>query len=178
MATYWVVPLYGLLKHRRIFNMSRNREILIDRIVTSAQNIRKTVDSVPVDKLTVSPSVGEWSVEETLAHVRNVAVLVYGLRLRRLLNEDDPLFAGYDEERFLQTAVLQPQPISDIVQTIVAEHEQTARLLSTLADKSWHRTGHHPESGTISIEFLARRLAEHAEEHNQQIINSLSQLSK
>jgi hypothetical protein len=178
MATYWVGHRYGLLKHKRIFTMNQNHENLIERIVISAQNIRKAVDSAPVDKLTVSPSEGEWSVQETLAHVRNVAVLVYGLRLRRLFNEDDPLFADYDEECFLQTAVLQQQPISDIVQTIVAEHEQTARLLSTLADKSWHRSGRHPESGTMSIEFLARRIAEHAEEHNQQIINSLSLLSK
>lgn len=158
--------------------MSQNHENLIERIMTSAQTLHEAVESAPVDKLTLSPSEGEWSVLETLIHIRNVVVLVYGLRLRRLFNEIDPLFANYDEERFRQAGMLESQPISDIVQTIVTEHEQTARLLRALPDEGWQRTGRHSEMGAMSIEFLARRIAEHAEEHNQQIVNTVAALSK
>jgi hypothetical protein len=55
------------------------------------------------------------------------------------------------------------------VDTIVAEHEQLARLLRTLPDAEWARQGRHPTFGVMSIEFLAGRVGEHAEEHAAQI---------
>jgi hypothetical protein len=56
-----------------------------------------------------------------------------------------------------------------LLATVVAEHEQLARLLETLPDEQWARAGRHPSLGTMSIEFLARRVSEHAEEHAAQI---------
>jgi hypothetical protein len=52
---------------------------------------------------------------------------------------------------------------------VVAEHEQLARLLQTLPDADWAREGRHPSLGVMSIDFLARRVGEHAEEHAAQI---------
>jgi hypothetical protein len=51
----------------------------------------------------------------------------------------------------------------------VAEHAQLARLLRTLPDADWSREGRHPSLGAMSIEFFARRVGEHAEEHAAQI---------
>jgi hypothetical protein len=42
-------------------------------------------------------------------------------------------------------------------------------LLKTLPDADWAREGRHPSLGVMSIEFLARRVGEHAEEHATQI---------
>lgn len=52
---------------------------------------------------------------------------------------------------------------------ILAELEQMAKLLATLPDDRWQRQGRHPELGPMSIEFLARRVAEHTAEHAAQI---------
>jgi hypothetical protein len=60
--------------------------------------------------------------------------------------------------------------VGELVEAIVAEHEQVARLLRTLPDDRWQRRGRHPELGEMSIEFLARRVAEHAEEHAAQVV--------
>jgi hypothetical protein len=43
------------------------------------------------------------------------------------------------------------------------------RLLEILPDAEWAREGRHPSLGVMSIEFLARRIGEHAEEHAAQI---------
>jgi hypothetical protein len=37
-------------------------------------------------------------------------------------------------------------------------------------DEEWAREGTHPRYGVVSIEFLARRMGEHAEEHAAQIV--------
>ena len=112
---------------------------------------------------------GEWSVRETLVHMRNSVLMVHGLRIRRLLYEADPVFADYDEGTFRREDLQRGEPVDGIVEMIVREHEQIAGLLDGLPDDRWTRQGRHPQLGPMSVEFLARRVVEHALEHTQQI---------
>jgi hypothetical protein len=148
---------------------SPEHQQLIERIRTSAETVRRAVARVPAARHAVPPRPGEWSALETLVHVRNVVVMVYGLRIRRLFYEADPVFADYDERAHREGGLARGERVPDLVETIVAEQQQIARLLATLPDEEWSRQGRHPELGAMSIAFLARRVAEHAEEHAAQI---------
>jgi hypothetical protein len=98
-----------------------------------------------------------------------VVVHVYGLRIRRLLYEAAPIFADFDEEGYRPASLARGETIEYLLDTIVGEHEQLARLLQAVPDADWAREGRHPAFGIMSIEFLARRVGEHAEEHAAQI---------
>src|SRR5947207_2532267 len=84
--------------------------------------------------------------------------------------QDDPRYADLDEEGDRRSILARDEAAEDLLDTIVAEHEQLARLLQTLPDPEWSRQGRHPSLGVMSIEFLARRVGEHAEEHAAQIV--------
>ena len=142
---------------------------LIERIRSSAVVVRRAVEAAPPARFGVAPRAGEWSALETLTHLRDVVVHVYGLRIRRLLYEDAPVFADFDEEGYRAASLARGETAGALLDTIVAEHEQLARLLQTLPDADWAREGRHPTFGVMSIEFLARRVGEHAEEHANQI---------
>ena len=79
------------------------------------------------------------------------------------------MFADYDEAAFRAEDLRRGEPLDDLVRMIVHEHEQIAGLLDGLPDDRWARQGRHPELGSMSVEFLARRVAEHSLEHTQQI---------
>lgn len=149
--------------------MSPAHAQLIDRIRSSAASLAAAVRAVPAGKEAQPPAPGEWSALETLVHARNVALLVLGVRIRRLLYEADPVFADYDDGPVRRANLQRPEPPGDVLDAIVAEHEQIARLLRALPDAEWQRQGRHPERGPMSIEFLARWAAEHAEDHAAQI---------
>lgn len=149
--------------------MTPEHRALLERIRSSADAVRRAVEATPPDRLARAPQVGEWSALETLTHLRDVIVHVYGLRIRRLLYEDAPLFADFDEEGYRRASLARGESAGNLLDTIVAEHEQLARLLQTLPDAEWAREGRHPSLGVMSIEFLARRVSEHAEEHAAQI---------
>jgi hypothetical protein len=83
--------------------------------------------------------------------------------------EDGPLFADFDEERYRRESLARAESTRDLLDTIVAVHAQLGRLLEILPDAEWAREGRHPSLGVMSIEFLARRIGEHAEEHAAQI---------
>jgi hypothetical protein len=131
--------------------------------------VREAVARAKRGRFTEAPRAGEWSALETLTHLRDVIVHVYGLRIRRLLYEDAPVFADFDEEGYRRASLARGESAEYLLDTIVGEHEQLARLLEALPDAEWGRAGRHPSLGTMSIEFLARRVGEHAEEHAAQI---------
>src|SRR3989475_6524043 len=149
--------------------MSPEYHVIPEGIRPSAGVVRRAVEAAPPDRFAQPPREGEWSALETLTHLRDVVVHVYGLRIRRLLYEEAPLFADFDEEGFRRASLVRGEKTGDLLETIVAEHEQLARLLQTLPDAEWSRQGRHPSLGVMSIEFLARRVGEHAEEHAAQI---------
>jgi len=151
--------------------LTAERRALVERILASGEEVERGVEAVTPGKHGVSPREGEWSVVETLIHLRNVVVMVHGLRIRRLLYEEAPVFADYDEPAHRRATMGRRPAVDHLVRMIVAEHRQIAGLLAELPDDQWSRTGRHPDLGEMSIEFLARRVAEHAEEQARQILD-------
>jgi hypothetical protein len=149
--------------------MTSEHGALLERMRTSAAVVRRAVAAVPEGRLRTAPAPGEWSALETLIHLTHVVVHVYGLRIRRLLYEDAPVFADFDEARHRHAALVRGDSADELVAIVAGEHEQLARLLHILPDGEWARAGRHPSLGVVSIEFLARRVGEHAEEHAAQI---------
>jgi len=149
--------------------MSPEHRAILERMRSSAGVVQRAVEAAPPGRFGLPPREGEWSALETLTHLRDVVVHVYGLRIRRLLYEDAPVFADFDEEGYRRASLARGEAVGGLLDTIVAEHEQLARLLQTLPDADWSRQGRHPSLGIMSIEFLARRVGEHAEEDAAQI---------
>jgi hypothetical protein len=149
--------------------MTPEHRVILERMRSSAGAVRRAVKAAPPGRFARPPRDGEWSALETLTHLRDVVVHVHGLRIRRLLYEDAPLFADFDEEGYRRASLTRGEATDDLLETIVAEHEQLARLLESLPDAEWSREGRHPSLGAMSIELLARRVGEHAGEHAAQI---------
>jgi hypothetical protein len=52
------------------------------------------------DKLLVKPAPDRWSICEVLNHLTDVENLAVGLRAKRVLDEEMPLFVDYDQARY------------------------------------------------------------------------------
>ncbi len=139
--------------------MTPEHRALIDRMRSSALVVRRAVEGAPRARFDKAPRPGEWSALETLTHLRDVIVHVYGLRMRRMFYEAAPLFADFDEEAYRPASLARGESVEYLLETFVGEQEQLARLLEALPDAEWER----------QIEFLARRAGEHAAEHAAQI---------
>jgi uncharacterized damage-inducible protein DinB len=157
--------------------MLQNQLEIIERIRKSTQDLTDVIEPIPDSMITRKPEEKEWSILDTVIHVRNVAMFAYGLRIRRLVHEVDPLFANYHEDSDRLADMKQSQPVREVVEMIAAEHRAISQILSLLSEEAWERSGRHSESGRLSIDFLARRLADHAEEHVQQIRDTYGTLT-
>jgi DinB superfamily len=149
--------------------MTPEHEAIIARIESSAAAVRRAVGDAPPYRFGLAPKPGEWSAMETLTHLCQVVVHVYGTRIRRLMHETAAEFADFDEVSVRRASLARGDTQAALLETIVQEHLQLARLLRTLTTATWSREGRHPTLGPMSIEFLARRVGDHADEHAAQI---------
>ncbi len=149
--------------------MNESHQAIIEQIRALGQSMEELVISIPEKHLSARPDSDAWSIQEIVSHTRDVVMLAYGLRIRRLLYEPKPLFPDYDEDNELLRALSDEQPVKEGVRMIRAEHDLIADLLSLLTDSAWQRVGTHRTRGSLSIKFLAQRIVAHAQEHHQQI---------
>ena len=158
--------------------MNETFQEIIGQMRALGQSMEELVLSVPEKHLSVRPDSDAWSIHEIVFHTRNVVMLAYGLRIRRLVYEVNPLFPDYDEDNELLKELSDQQPTKEIARMIRTEHDLIADLLSLLPVNAWQRAGTHRTSGSLTIQFLAQRIVAHAQEHHDQIKETVQILSQ
>jgi hypothetical protein len=99
------------------------------------------------------PDDSTWSVLEYSCHVRDV-VRLYDSRLQRMLTEDDPLYANWDQDA---TAVEERYAEQDPA-VVAAELATAAELLAARFDgvADWERPGRRSDGASFTVETFGR----------------------
>jgi hypothetical protein len=90
------------------------------------------------------------------------------IRLRRLIAEESPLIAGYDEPEWARR-LHYDRPIETSVAVLGAVRAASLELLETLSEAEWSRAGTHSDSGAYGVDDWLRIYANHSHEHAAQI---------
>jgi DinB superfamily len=111
---------------------------------------------------------GEWTPREVVHHLAD-SEMTSALRLRRLIAEEQPVIAGYDEAEWARRLHYDDRPIGPSLDALAAARATTADILARLTDAEWGRVGTHTESGAYGVERWLEIYAAHAHEHADQI---------
>jgi hypothetical protein len=141
---------------------------LAARYRRGAAEVVEAVTGLSPEELDWRPAPGEWSVREIVHHVADAETMA-AARLRRLLTEDQPQIAAYDEQVLARRFHYATRPIEPALEAIQALRATTAELLDLLSDADWQRTGTHSELGPYSVERWLEFNASHAHDHAAQI---------
>lgn len=101
------------------------------------------------------PADDQWSALEYGCHVRDVFTL-FDERLHRMLNEDGPQFANWDQD---VTAVEQRYDLQDpavVSDELVAAGTACAARWDEVTDGDWGRTGDRSDGSSFTIDSFAR----------------------
>lgn len=111
---------------------------------------------------------GKWSVLEVVQHLADTE-LVYGYRMRQILTLEDPPLQGYDQDRWAaDLGYNEVDPELSLSQLGVLRMVNL-RLLRSLPEEAWERSGLHAERGPESIRLIAALIAAHDLVHLGQI---------
>jgi len=107
------------------------------------------------DDARVRPADNVWSPLEYACHVRDVHLL-FDLRLRQMLSDDDPLFANWDQD---ETAVAEDylgRDPADVAPALAAAAELVAETYEGISGDQWQRPGRRSDGSVFTAESLGR----------------------
>ena len=130
--------------------------------------VAKSIEGFPTEKLTERIIPGKWTVAEIVHHLAD-SETISGTRLRRLLVEDHPLIQAYDQDAFASRLNYNRRDIGPAMEAFWCARATTAQLFDSMTDEDWQREGTHSESGSYTPEDWLRLYAVHAHNHAAQI---------
>lgn len=118
-----------------------------------------------------SAGAGAWPIRVLIGHLAD-AEQVLAHRIRRVLAEDNPSLALWDEHAFIdgglygctEGATLRPPMGGDLAMIHTTRNWLCATLMQ-LDDAQWSRQGMHPEKGPITLREIANANCWHLEHH-------------
>ncbi len=141
------------------------REGLIGQYEDGFRAVSAALAEISEAELEAREAPGEWSPREIVHHLAD-SEMTSAIRLRRLLAEDRPTIAGYDEQEFARR-LHYDRPIASSLALLAAVRAATADLAERLTEADWTRAGTHSESGAYTADDWLRIYAAH--DHADQI---------
>lgn len=128
------------------------------------------------DLLTERAAEGEWCLKEIAAHLRDAELLA--LRQITAIVDGQDALPAWDVDLLPAERDYSSAEVLTVLRELRDLRSETAHLLWGLFDSDWTATAEHPYRGAISIETIARELAQHDLEHLWQVRRLKHELSR
>ena len=140
------------------------RNKLMDRIGAAVREFREAC--LAVKDPHASLETGDWNVHQLAVHTRDVDGLVYGLRVRRTLSEENPEFSNFDGDAYLAEHYDPRESLPDLLNSLVKNVDDLVRVLRQMPPEGWSRTSRHETQGDgLTLQVWVERDLEHIREH-------------
>jgi hypothetical protein len=147
---------------------SQERNELVAQYREGYNEVIRSLEGFPANSMTARPIPGKWSAAEIVHHLAD-SETTSGLRLRRLLVEDQPLIQGYDQDAYAGRLNYNNREMAPALDAFRSARDTTAQLFEFMSDQDWQREGTHSESGSYTVEDWLTIYAAHAHNHAAQI---------
>jgi uncharacterized damage-inducible protein DinB len=134
----------------------------------TAHDLAAEIAQAPAEAALWRPAEGEWSIHETLTHIRDVERQIFLPRLRRVASVDRPDLPSFDEVAYHREHWNPAEPLEQLLADFVADRSAEVALLEPVMD--WGRVGLHPKRGPVTLAWLAEYALGHTWEHLAQIM--------
>ena len=137
-------------------------------VTTTGERARATVErwATVLDRLgmTDRPRPGTWSPLEYACHVRDLC-RVFRERLRLMLDEQDPVFADWDQDAAAVEGQYNLQDPYEVSGELAQEVRATADAFDAVTGEQWARTGRRGDGKDFTVASFAAYFLHDVEHH-------------
>ena len=139
------------------------REQLLLRLLEAAGEFRIACLAI---KDPFAPVEAGWNVHKLAVHTRDVDKLVYGVRARRTIKEDNPEFPNFDGDAYMAEHYDAKEPLQAILNDLVSSMDELVKMLRGLSGEAWNRESRHAtQGGGFTLQVWVERSLKHIEEN-------------
>lgn len=133
-----------------------------------AYSVVSELSDLDEDDLCRRPGEGEWCLKEIAAHLRDAELLALRQMTAIAEGTQRPLPA-WDVDVLPAECDYRSAEVFTLLRELRQLRQETTSILWSLSNADWRGSGEHPYRGDVTIETLARELAQHDLEHLWQI---------
>jgi len=132
-----------------------------DRLLSNLKSLPNELDDLLKDldegTLRWRPIPNKWSVKEIMCHLRDMELLAYLARYRKMLSVDNPILPNVDQDRLATENDYMNQDASAALDEFKRLRQETIRTLESAPVDAWSRGGTHETDGPMNVEELVVR---------------------
>lgn len=140
------------------------RSKLIDRLEATTNEFRRACLAISDPRQTAAED--GWNIHQLAVHTRDADKLVYGLRIRRTAEEDNPEFENFDQDAWMAAHYDPDEPLASILDELSVSVTKTVSMLRKLPPDIWTRVSSHEiYGGGFTLQTWVERGLAHIQEH-------------
>jgi hypothetical protein len=106
-----------------------------------------------------------FSAIEQICHVRDIEIEGYQLRIRRTLEEDDPLLVSLDGERMAHERRYAEADADSVLADLRRARRETLAMIESLSAEQFRRPARFEGYGALTLRSLVHYLCSHDQQH-------------
>ena len=137
---------------------------LIDSYAEGPRLLREALAPADESMGDATPVAGKWSLRQLVCHLADSEIMFVD-RMRRVIAEDRPLFADYDQNRHLEGLTRTAPAMAMELALIESLRVHMTAVLWSLDEADFERAGVHPDEGPVTLRTLLERVTGHIPHH-------------
>lgn len=122
------------------------------------------------------PARGGFSFGENVWHLADLEREGYGVRIRRILAEENPALLNFDGDRIARERVYQERDVECGIEAFTRAREQNVDALRRLSGSDWKRSGAQEGVGRVTLDDIPRMMTDHDRSHEADIADLLGEI--
>lgn len=145
-------------------------------LADTPEKVRQLTSDLATHDLYWKPSEKQWSIVEHVCHLNDIEQEGYTVRIKRLLNEDQPFLHDIDGDKLAEERNYNSQNFAAALSTFTRARKENVRTIKNLPLDQLDRSGTFEHVGAITLGKLLMLMREHDRGHLQSISKLLDQL--
>ena len=129
------------------------RQHLLKRFETVVDDLRAAAAAIPAEAWHTPLDASGQTPHRLLAHLRDVEKGAWSVRIRRILDEEQPSLILFDDDGWMASHYDPDEPPQAILDDYARLRQQELGWLRDLPPAAWNRTGRHPWWGLRALQW-------------------------
>ncbi len=138
--------------------------------------LAKAAAELPEDRVRQRGTTGGFSFVEHVWHLADLEREGYGVRIRRLLSEDEPILSNFDGGRVAEERVYQRRDLADGLLAFTAARTRNLQMLREVSNADWKKSAEQEGMGSVALGDIPRMMVEHDREHELEIAGLIREI--
>lgn len=142
---------------------------LLGELAATPTRVQRLIENLSEEQLRRRPANGEFSLAESVCHLRDIEAEGYLPRIRRVLNEERPFLPDLDGGRLAIEREYNQQNANEAARAFSQARAESTHTLAGVGLAESSREGTLAGVGDISLQGLLTMMCEHDTEHLRQM---------